>query len=74
MSESREEELEKEGWTRRFSASEPRLSESVQMYEELGFEVHLEPFDVESDEECHECVEGFEDTIKVIYTRPRKEG
>ncbi len=72
MSESKKEELEKEGWTRMFSATEPRLSESVEMYESLGFEVRLEPFDTENDEECRECIEGYEETIKVIYTRPKK--
>ena len=72
MKQSREEQLKKEGWTRRFSASEPRLSESVELYESLGFEVRLEPFEPESDEDCHECIEGFEGTIKVIYTRPKK--
>lgn len=72
MKESREEELRRKGWTRRFSASEPRLSESIEMYESLGFEVRLEPFHAEDNEECHECLEGFENTIRVIYTRPKK--
>jgi hypothetical protein len=36
-------ELEKEGWTRQFTVDEPRLSEAVEMYKSLGFEVHLEP-------------------------------
>ncbi len=73
MTESREEELEKKGWKRRFSASEPRLSESVEMYKELGFEVRLEDFQPEGEEDCSACLEGFEHTVKVIYTRPKKE-
>ena len=40
---TREEELVGLGWTRRFIACEPRLSESVELYESLGFEVLLEP-------------------------------
>jgi hypothetical protein len=77
-----EERLGKEGWTRRFIANEPRLGESVQLYEEAGFEVHLEPLprepscetcagpDEESEEECRVCFDGFEDQYRIIFTRP----
>jgi hypothetical protein len=37
-------ELEEDGWTRQFTADEPRLSEAVEMYKLLGFGVHLEPW------------------------------
>ncbi len=69
---TREEDLRLEGWTRMFSATEPRISESVEMYESLGMEVRLEDIETENDEDCNECVSGFEDTIKVIYTRPKR--
>jgi hypothetical protein len=73
----REEELIKEGWQRRFVTSEPRLSEMVEMYEETGFEVHLEPLpaveepdeDSEECQACNICFEGFEGEYRVIYTR-----
>ena len=39
----REDELIAAGWERRFIACEPRLSEMVAMYKEIGFEVLLEP-------------------------------
>jgi hypothetical protein len=42
---TREEELKKEGWEKRFIIDEPRLSEMVEQYKELGFEVLLEPVD-----------------------------
>jgi hypothetical protein len=46
-------ELEKEGWPRQFKADEPRLSEAVEMYNSLGFEVHLEPMVPDGNsEEC----------------------
>jgi len=75
----RDEQLRAEGWTRRFVADEPRLSEAVRMYQSLGFEVHLEPLmDLEPDEECGECRVCFEgqprDKYMVIYTRPRPSG
>jgi len=79
MTTKKEEELLKEGWQRRFIASEPRLSEMKAMYEETGFEVHVEPLagGEEPDEEreecqgCKICFAGFEDSYQVIYTRRR---
>jgi len=74
--------LLRKGWTRQFTASEPRLSEAVAAYEEAGFEVRLEPLppassggsragEREAGDECRICFEGFEDRYRVIYTRPR---
>jgi len=51
-----------EGWKRRMVASEPRLSEIVEMYKSLGFEVKLVPLDP-SDPEA--------ERTKVVYTRPK---
>jgi len=75
----REKQLMKDGWQRRFIASESRLSQMAQMYEETGFEVHLEPLetveelnpDSEECRQCKMCFEGFEDQYKVIFTRPK---
>ena len=69
---SREEELRKEGWEKRFTADDPRLTEAVEMYKELGFEVHLEPVE-SSSEECTSCLTVFTDRYKTIYTRPKNE-
>jgi hypothetical protein len=77
----REDELHKEGWRKRFVAEEPRLTEMVQLYEETGFEVHLEPLSAveepdEGKEECQGCricFEGAEDKYQVIFTRPKAE-
>ena len=68
---SREEELQKQGWEKRFTTDEPRLSEAVEQYTEIGFEVHLEPFDMSS-EGCTSCLVAFSDRYKTIYTRPCK--
>jgi hypothetical protein len=65
---SREEELKKEGWEKRFTIDEPRLSEMVEQYKELGFEVLLEPVD-SSAEECTSCITPSPDLYKTIYTR-----
>ncbi len=68
-------ELEKEGWTRQFTVDEPRLSEAIEMYKLLGFEVHLEPMvPDENSEECAACLEAMCDRYKTIYTRPAEGG
>ncbi len=76
--------LESEGWTRRFVTDEPRLKEAVELYENSGFEVHLEPLPKKADcesclgdgqeAECRICFEGFEDRYRIIFTRPRRRG
>ena len=68
---SREEELKKEGWEKRFTIDEPRLSEMVEQYKELGFEVLLEPVDLSS-EECTSCIAVDPKRYKTIYTRLKK--
>jgi len=75
----REDELIKDGWTRRFLANEARLSEAVELYRSTGYEVHLEPLSLvdcdssnEESQECRACFKGFEDQYKVIYTRPQR--
>jgi len=73
--------MTEEGWKRRTVASEPRLSEIVEAYERLGFEVRLEPVapgDPElADAGCTACLEeeGAAETVRVVWTRPaRKRG
>jgi len=72
---SRDNELERQGWIRRFVADEPRLSEVVELYKSLGYEVRLEPaaFD-ETSEECKKCLLYQDcDKYKTVYIRPKKE-
>ncbi|MHC4777097.1 MAG: hypothetical protein ACYTFG_00820 [Planctomycetota bacterium] len=72
--EASEEELLEGGWQRRFVSEEPRLSESVEMYESLGFEVKLRLL-VEADlsnEDCTECFKTNPSHFRVIYTRKAK--
>jgi hypothetical protein len=81
---SRLDALKKEGWTRQFVASEPRLSEAVAIYKESGFEVHLEPLPsggesellplIDSCDGCAKCFEGFEEQYRIIFTRPGRDG
>ncbi|MFH1138355.1 MAG: hypothetical protein V1816_19960 [Pseudomonadota bacterium] len=66
----RDRELGEQGWIRQFSASEPRLTEAVEQYRELGFEVLLEPVDLcPADGDCASCLGAAPEFVKVIYTR-----
>ena len=70
--ENQRKKLQAEGWTRQFLASEPRLSEAKEAYEEMGLEVRFEPVDVKDlDQECIGCLE-MDESCRVIYTRPKK--
>ena len=56
--------------TRQFTADEPRLSEAVEEYRELGFEVLIEPIDSkEMEGVCSSCLMAACDQYKIIYTR-----
>ena len=67
---SKEEELKREGWMRQFTTDEPRLSEAVELYRSLGYEVHLEPAAFnEENETCKMCVQADCQKHKTIYIR-----
>ncbi len=72
---AREEELAAQGWTRRSTLGEPRLSEAVEQYRAMGFEVHLENFDPTAEGEggCTTCFGSAAEQYKTIYTRPSGE-
>ncbi len=77
----REDELISAGWERRFIACEPRLSEMIEMYQEIGLEVHLEPLSTKAemekedtntccDEDCTICFDVDREHYRIIFTRP----
>ncbi len=65
--------IEAGGWTRRFTAIGARLSEAVDLYHALGYEVLLAAVAVgdddvgESDEACAQCL--VMTLARTIYTR-----
>ncbi len=67
-----EEKLINNGWEKQSTYDDPRLSEMVEMYAEIGLEVHLEPFNAENEKGCTGCMQLMPDLFKTIYTR-RKE-
>jgi hypothetical protein len=56
------------GWTRRFTASEPRLSEMAALYRSLGFDVQLGEATPEPGQDCLVC--ALDPSFRTIYTRP----
>ena len=64
-----EEQLIKEGWQKQATYDDPRLSEMAEMYQEIGLEVHLEPFNAENESGCTGCIQLMPDLFKTIYTR-----
>ncbi len=70
---TREEELARQGWEKQTTHDEPRLSDIVEMYEEMNFEVHLEPFNPDEESGCIECMKATPDKYKTIFTREKAE-
>jgi len=71
----REDELKQLGWIRQFVTEEPRLSEAVELYQSIGYKVHLESatFD-ETNQVCKNCLQADCERYKTIYIRPKKLG
>jgi len=67
-----EDQLEREGWERRSILDDPRLSEVVASYEEMGLEVVLKEFDGAKADGCVTCLDGSTSKLMIIYTRPGK--
>ncbi len=66
-------EMKKEGWVKRTTIGEPRLSEIVELYKSLGYEVHVEPVTLdELDEDCRRCYENEIDKLGTVYVRKKK--
>ena len=68
---ARHKKLTQEGWERRFTAEEPRLSEMKELYESMGLDVRIEAAVPEEGQECSGCFDlpGFEERYKTLYTR-----
>lgn len=61
------------GWERRFVTDSRRTQEMIDLYTEMGYEVHLEPLKQEEfDDECEDC--GLVALLKfvTIYTRKKE--
>lgn len=57
------------GWQKRATYDELRLAEIVEMYEDLGFEVYVQPFNPDEETGCAECLKVSPEKYKTVYTR-----
>lgn len=65
--------LTADGWERRFTADPQRAQEVMELYRQLGYEVHAEPASAaHRTDECHACHAGMALHWKTIYTRKRR--
>jgi hypothetical protein len=46
----------------------------VEMYEQIGLDVHLEPFNPENEKGCTGCMQLRPELYKTIYTRKKADG
>lgn len=68
----REEELKGLGWIRQFVTDEPRLSEAVELYKSLGYEVLLEEASLdEVNQICKNCLPSDCGKYKIIYIKKK---
>lgn len=66
-------DLEAQGWERRFITDGLRAREMVDLYSELGYEVHLEPLEQrEFSEECEDCALVALLKFATLYTRKKE--
>ena len=61
-------------WERRSIIDIDRVSEQVELYEEIGFEVMVKDVDPEHlpEEYCKECFIANPEKYKILYTRRKK--
>ena len=71
---TREEELTNQGWERATTYDEPRLSEMVELYLEIGYEVHLEPLNPGEEPMCSECMKSDPSRYKTVYLKKGSDG
>lgn len=56
-------------WRERGVFEEPRLSEIIAVYKELGFEVRCEAFEAVVGADCTECMRASANRCRMVYTR-----
>jgi len=66
--------LVRQGWEMQGFFDEPRLSDVVEAYREIGLEVRLEPFDPKFVTGCTECLKQHPENFKIVYTRRKRSG
>jgi hypothetical protein len=69
----RHRQLEKEGWLRQFVADEALAKDAVEIYDLLGYEVHLQPPNgSHSKKSKSSSSKESEGQCQIVYIRPKK--
>ena len=65
-------QLEKEGWLRQFVADEAQAKDAVEIYDLLGYEVHLKrPNRSHSKKSSSSSSKGRQGECQIVYIRPK---
>ena len=65
-------QLEKEGWIRQFAANGPLAKDAAEIYDLLGYEVHLKPPNRSHSKKCNSFSKESEGQCGMVYIRPKK--
>ncbi len=64
--------LRGQDWERRFTVEEQRVSEYVELYESIGYEVRVEPATPDEIEDCQVCFKTDFNNLRTIYIKRKK--
>jgi hypothetical protein len=64
-------QLEKQGWLRQFVADEAQAKDAVEIYDLLGYEVHLEPPQRLRSKKGGSSLKRSQHPCRIVYVRPR---
>ncbi|GAG34692.1 unnamed protein product [marine sediment metagenome] len=59
-------------WERGFTIEENRVSEYVELYESIGYEVRVEPATPDEIEDCQVCFKADFNNLRTIYIKRNK--
>ncbi len=59
-------------WERGFTIEENRVSEFVELYGSIGYEVRVEPATPNEGEDCQVCYKADFDNLRTIYIKRKK--
>jgi hypothetical protein len=65
-------QLEKEGWLRQFVADETQARDAVEIYDLLGYEVHLELPNRSHSKKFGSSSRESQGQCQILYIRPKK--
>jgi hypothetical protein len=69
----RHKQLEKEGWIRQFVADGPLAKDAVEIYDLLGYEVHLQPPNRSHSKKYNSSSsKESQGQCQIVYIRPKK--